>query len=211
MKNEIEKYMKGTTTVGIVCSDGVIIGADTRATMGTFISTPDIRKVHKIDGNLGMTIAGAVGDAQELIRIIKAQNEIYKMNENRSMSPKSAASLFSIILQNNKMMPYYVQLLIAGMDGDEPQIYNLDPLGGYTEETKFTVTGSGSEVAIGYLEDSYKKGISTKDGIRNVAKALSIAIRRNSATGDGMIIAVINKSGYTEYSGKDLEKFLAAK
>jgi proteasome beta subunit len=208
---EITKYMKGTTTVGIVCSDGVVIGADTRATMGTFISTPDIRKVHKIDNTLGMTIAGGVGDAQELIRIMKAQNEIYKMNENRPMSPKSAASLLSIILQQNKMYPYYVQLIVAGVDGDEPQIYNLDPLGGYTEEKNFTVTGSGSEVAIGYLEDAYKKGMSTKDAVKSAAKALAIAIKRNSATGDGMIIAAITKTGYTEYTGKDLEKFLGAK
>ncbi|MDE1870805.1 MAG: archaeal proteasome endopeptidase complex subunit beta [Candidatus Micrarchaeota archaeon] len=211
MRNEIGKYMKGTTTIGVVCSDGVVIGADTRATMGTFISNSDVRKVFKIDSTIGMTIAGAVGDAQDIVRIIRAQNEIYKMNENRPMSPKSAASLLSIILQQNKMMPYYVQLLVAGMDGDEPQIYTLDPLGGNTEEYKFTVTGSGSEVAIGYLEESYKKGVTTKEAIKNVARALAIAIKRNSATGDGMVIAAITKYGYTEYTGKDLEKALAAK
>jgi proteasome beta subunit len=210
-KNEISKHLKGTTTVGIVCSDGVVIGADTRATMGDFIANPEVRKVHKIDTNLAMTIAGAVGDAQELIRILKAQNEIYKMNEGRAMAPKSANSLLSIILQGNKMVPYYVQLIVAGVDGDEPQMYNLDPLGGYTEEKNFTVTGSGSEVAIGYLEDSYRKGISTKDAIKMVARALTMAMRRNSATGDGTIIASITKSGYTEYSGKELEKALGAK
>src|SRR5271155_496302 len=159
MKNEMNKYMKGTTTVGMVCSDGVVIGADTRATMGTYISNSDVRKVFKIDSTLGMTVAGGVGDAQDLVRIIKAQNELYKMNENRPMSPKSTASLLSIILQQNKMYPYYVQLLVAGMDDNEPQVYILDPLGGNIEETKFTVTGSGTEVAIGYLEDSYKKGV----------------------------------------------------
>ena len=83
-KNEISKHLKGTTTVGMVCSDGVVIGADTRATMGDFIANTEVRKVYKIDNNLAMTIAGGVGDAQELIRIIKAQNEIYKMNENTS-------------------------------------------------------------------------------------------------------------------------------
>ncbi len=210
-KNEIEKHFKGTTTVGIICSDGVVIGADTRATMGDFIASPEVRKVHRIDANLALTIAGGVGDAQELIRILKAQNEIYKMNEGHSMSPKSANSLLSIILQANKMVPYYVQLIVAGVDGEEPQMYNLDPLGGYTEEKNFTVTGSGSEVAIGYLEDSFKKGTSTKDAIRIVARALAMAMKRNSATGDGMIIAAMTKSGYAEYSGKELEKALGAK
>ncbi|MCL4374089.1 MAG: proteasome subunit beta [Candidatus Marsarchaeota archaeon] len=205
------KIMKGTTTVGMICSDGIVIGADTRATMDTFISTSEAKKVWKISDNLGMTIAGAVGDAQELIRIIKAQSDLYKMNEGRPMSPKAAASLLSIILQENKMMPFYVQLIVAGMDGDVPQLYDMDPLGGYTENTKFTATGSGSLTALGYIEDMYKKGLTTKEAVKGIARALSIAMRRDSATGDNMIIAAITKEGYAEYAGKDLEKALAGK
>jgi proteasome beta subunit len=169
-----------------------------------------VRKVFKIDSNMGMTVAGGVGDAQEILRILKAQNELYKMSENRQMSPKSATSLLSIILQQNKMMPFWVQLLVGGLDGAEPQLYSLDPGGGYLEETSYTATGSGTEPVIGYLEDTYKKGISTKDGIKMAAKALSIAIKRNSATGGNMIITTITKAGFAEYTGKDLEKFLAA-
>ena len=211
-QTERDKYLKGTTTVGMVCADGVVIGADTRATAGTFIASTEVRKVWKIDNNLGMTIAGAVGDAQELIRVLKAQNEIYKMNENKSMSPKSASSLLSIILQQNKMMPFYVELIVADRgENDEPQVYSLDPIGGYMSETKFYSTGSGSLTALGYLEEMYKKGLSTKDAIRGIARALAIAMKRDSATGNGMIIASITKNGYTEYSDKELEKFLSTK
>jgi proteasome beta subunit len=211
VKIDSEKYMKGTTTIGVICSDGVVIGADTRATMGDYVANSEVRKIFKIDNNLGMTVAGGVGDAQEIIRIIKAQNEMYKMNENRPMSPKSTASLLSIILQQNKMMPYYVMLIVGGLEGDDPQIYSIDPLGGATEESNFTVTGSGTEVAIGYIEDSYKKGLTTKDAIKIVARALSIAKKRVSSTGDSMMIATITKTGYMEYNGKDLEKMLGAK
>ncbi len=207
-KLDYSKIMKGTTTIGMICSDGVVIGADTRATMDTFISTSEAKKVWKISDNLGMTIAGAVGDAQELIRILKAQSELYKMSEGRPMSPKAAASLLSIILQENKMIPFYVQLIVAGMDGDTPQLYDMDPLGGYTEDTKFTATGSGSLTALGYIEDMYKKGLTTKDAIKGVARALSIAMRRDAATGDNMVIATITKEGYTEYTSKDLEKII---
>ncbi len=208
---ERKKYLKGTTTVGIVCTDGVVVGADSRATGGYFIASQDVRKVYKIDANLAMTIAGAVGDAQELIRVLKAQNEIYKMNEDRSLSPKSATSLLSIILQGNKMMPYEVQLMIAGMDGEEPQLYNIDAIGGYVEEAKFSATGSGSLTAMGYLEDMYKKGVTTKDAIKGVARALGIALRRDAATGGTPLIAVMTKNGYTEYTGKDLEKIAGPK
>ncbi|MCL4403653.1 MAG: archaeal proteasome endopeptidase complex subunit beta [Candidatus Marsarchaeota archaeon] len=209
MKSKLMEVMKGTTTVGIVCSDGVIIGADRRATMGTFIASKETRKVFKIDETLGMTVAGSVGDAQELVRLLKANNEIYKMSENKPFSPKSATTLLSIMLQQNKMMPYYVQLIIGGIDMEgEPGLYSLDPLGGYSEESMYTATGSGTELALGYLEDSYKKNITTKEAVRLAARALSIATSRDSAVGDGMIIAVINKSGYTEYKDKELDKFL---
>lgn len=211
INEQYEKYFKGTTTVGLICSDGVVIGADTRVTAGDLISNTEGRKVWKIDDTLGMTIAGGVGDAQELIRIIKAQNEIYKMNENRPMSPKSATSLLSIILQQNKMYPFYVLLIVAGVDGDKPQLYSLDPVGGISEDSRFTATGSGMEFALGYLEEMYKKTITTKEGLKIAAKALSIAMKRSSATGDNMIITSITKNNYTEYSGKEVEKLLIAK
>jgi proteasome beta subunit len=204
-----EKMMKGTTTVGIVCSDGVVMGCDSRATMGdTFISSTVARKIFRIDENLAITVAGGVGDAEELIRIMKAQNEMYKMNEGRSLSPKSAASLLSIILQENKMMPYYVQIIVGGIGDQGPQLHSLDMLGGVTEEPQFTSTGSGSITALGYLEDAYKKGAATKDVIKDVAKAISIAMRRDSATGNNILIATITKDGYKEYTGKEVEKLL---
>lgn len=211
MKNDQYKYMKGTTTIAVVCNDGVVLGADTRETMGDWIANTEVKKIYKIDNTIGMTFAGGAGDGQEIVRLLKAQNEIYKMNENRPMSPKAAASLLSIILQQNKMYPYYVLLIVAGVDGDEPQAFMLDPVGGWNSESRFLVTGSGMEVAAGYLEDAYKKGISTKDAIKIVARALALAAKRVSSTGDSMWIATIGKSGYVEYSAKDLEKMIGAK
>ena len=206
-----KEFMKGTTTIGLICSDGVVVGADSRATMDTFIASTEARKVWKIDENVAMTIAGGVGDAEALIRIIKAQNEIYKMDERKPLSPKSATSLLSIILQDNKMMPFYVQLIVAGIDGSKPELYNLDPLGGYTVESKFTATGSGSITALGYLENVYSEDLSIKDGIKIVHKALTTAMKRDSATGNSILVASITKSGYTEYTDKDLEKAIASK
>ena len=134
------------------------------------------------------------------------------MNESRPMSPKSAATLLSIILQENKMMPFYVQLIVAGVDDDNKgYVYNLDALGGFTEE-KFTSTGSGSLTALGYLEETYKPTLTIKDGIKVAARALSIAMRRDSATGNNITVASITKAnGYVEYTGKDLEKATAQK
>ena len=106
-KNEISAAIKkGTTTVGIVCRDGVVMGADSRATMDTFIASSEAIKVYKIDDGLGMTIAGGVGDAEYLVKFLKVQNEFYKMNEGKPLSPASASSLLSLLLQENKFAPY---------------------------------------------------------------------------------------------------------
>ena len=99
-----------------------------------------------------------MGDAQALIRIIRAQNEIYKMNEGSPLTPRAATSLLSIILQDNKMFPYYVQLIVGGMDGDKVGLYSLDPYGGSGEESNICATGSGTEVAMGYLEKRLQEG-----------------------------------------------------
>lgn len=209
-KDFAENVMKGTTTVGVICNDGVVMGADTRATMDTFIASSEAIKVNRIDDNLGLTIAGGVGDAEYITKLLKAQNELYKMSEGRPLSPKSATSLLSLILQENKYMPYIVQLIVGGINREGPEIYNLDPFGGYTKESKFTATGSGSPVALGYLEEIYNKSMSTQEMVKHAVKALRIAMKRDSATGDHVNVIAITKSGYKEYSQEEIEKITKA-
>ena len=112
-KEFYEKIKSGTTTIGIICKDGVVMAADARATMDTFISSSEAVKVYCLNDNLGMTIAGGVGDAEYLVKLIKMQNELYRMSENKQLSPTSATSILSLILQENKMMPFMVQLLLG--------------------------------------------------------------------------------------------------
>lgn len=203
-----EAVKKGTTTVGIVCSDGVVMGADSRATMDTFISSSEALKVHYINEGLAMTIAGGVGDAEYLVKLLKMQDEIYTMEEKKYLTPTSATSLISLILQENKMFPYLVQLVLGGINKNSFEIYNIDPVGGYTKESKFTSTGSGSLTALGYLESIYDGNITTQEAARHVAKALKIAMKRDSATGDGTKIIAITKKGFKDYSKEEMEKLL---
>jgi proteasome beta subunit len=207
-KREISAtIMKGTTTVGVVCGDGVVMGADSRATADTFIASSEAIKVYKIDDGLGLTIAGVVGDAAYLVKFLKVQNEFYKMNEGKALSPAAAASLLSLLLQENKFAPYIVQLIVGGI-GKTPELYNIDPYGGSIKETKFSSTGSGSLVALGYLESIYGPALSAQDAARHVAKALAIAMKRDSATGDGMKLIAITKKGFKEYSKDEIDRLL---
>lgn len=204
-----EAVKKGTTTIGIICSDGVAMGADARATMDTFISSSEAVKVHKINDGLAMTIAGGVGDAEYLVKLTKMQDELYNMEEKRPLNPTSATSILSIILQENKMFPYLVQLLLGGMNKNTPELYNIDPVGGYTKESKFTATGSGSLTALGYVEGIYDSNLTTAEAVKHIAKALKIAMKRDSATGDGTRIVAITKKGFKEYTKEEIEKLSA--
>ena len=205
-KDYSDKILKGTTTIGVVCSDGIVLGADSRASADTFLASNEAIKINRIDEALGITIAGGVGDAEYLIKLMKAQNELYKMNEGKPLSPTSATSLLSLILQENKMFPYYVQLLVGGLNSGTPELYSLDPFGGYIRETKFMSTGSGSPVALGYLEDIYRKEKTAQEVTKHVAKALKIAMKRDTATGDRIHIVTITKSGYKEYSQSEVDE-----
>lgn len=201
-----ESMMKGTTTVAIVCSDGVVMGADSRATMDTFIASSEAIKIFKIDDSLAMTVAGAVGDALYLVKQLKIQNELYKMNEGKALSPQAASSLLSIILQETKYMPYLVQLIVGGVGNGIPEVYDIDAFGGSIKEPTFTSTGSGSPTALGYLESVYQPSISTQEGLKYAARALAMAMKRDAATGDHMRIFAITKKGTKEYSREDIEK-----
>ncbi len=205
-----EKMKKGTTTVGLVCDEGVVMGADSRATMDTFIATQEAVKVYKINDTLAMTIAGGVGDAEYLIKMVSAQDQIYTMEEKKNLSPKAATSLLSIVLQENKMYPFMVQLIMGGFTNGNPEIYDMDPLGGYTKESNYTSTGSGSLTALGYLKSVYQEKMSIQEGVKHVAKALSIAMKRDSATGGNMRIVSITKKGYKEYTKDEIEKLSKA-
>lgn len=198
---------KGTTTVGLVGKDGVVLAADMRASMGYFIANKEAEKIHKIDDQLGMTIAGSVGDAQALVRWMQAELRLYTLQNGKHMPVKSAATLLSNIMFQQKFFPYMVQLLLAGIDDNGPAIYNLDPIGGVTTE-KYTSTGSGSPVAYGVLEGRYKDGMSVEELLPIAAKAINIAMKRDAATGDGINLVSITSKGYKKYSKEEIESLL---
>ncbi len=197
----------GTTTVGMVCSDGIVMASDRRATMGYFIANKDIQKIYQIDDNLSMTIAGGVGDAQALIRLMSAEASLYKFKHGKPIPVKSAASLLSNMLHNYRFYPFYVQLLIGGFDGEKAEVFSIDAVGGLTGE-KYVSTGSGSPIAYGLLEELYKDGGSVKDNLRAAGKAIAAAMKRDAATGEHVDLISITKAGFKRYERAEVEKML---
>ena len=200
-----DQIKKGTTTCALTCTDGVALAADTRASAGFFIADRHVMKIQKVDKHLGMTIAGGVADAQNLVDIMRYNANIYRLTNRELMPIKSAARLCSNVLFNQRFYPYYVQIILAGYDNKVGgQIYNIDLFGSMTSE-KFISTGSGSPVAYGYLESEFKDNLSVNESYRIAIQAIAAAIRRNAGTGDNINAVIIDKDGYRELSKEKKE------
>lgn len=205
-----EKVNKGTTTVGLVCDQGVVMATEMRATMGNLISHKSTKKLFKIDDQLGLTVAGLVGDAQTLARMLRAEADLYKTKRGINMSVKAGATLLSNIMNARRMMPYMVQLLIGGVDRDGGHIFSLDAAGGAIPDD-FVTTGSGSPFVYGVLEDHYEAGLSVDEGTDLAVRALHSAMSRDSASGDGIALTQITESaGYQEVEPSDIQDRLEA-
>ena len=192
-KPEIRKT--GTTTVGLICKDGVVLAAEKKSTMGYLVASKETEKILPIADHIAMTIAGVSGDAQTLARYMKAELKLFEIQNQRKISVKGACILLSNILQGSKFFPYYVQLILAGFD-DGPKIFSLDAVGGWEEEKKFFSTGSGSPIALGVLEDSYKDNLTVEEGKKIALRAIKAATERDIASGGkGADVAVITKEG----------------
>lgn len=208
MHENIEKLaLKGTTTVGVVCTDGVILSSDTRVTMGYFVAHKQGKKIYQIDDHIGMTISGGVADAQYVVEMLKVNAKLYKLNNGRPMPINAAARLVSNILFSARG-GLMAQILVGGVDSTGPHVFSLDPLGSLLEE-KCVATGSGSPIAYGVLEDKFKEGSTIEEVLPVVVRAVDSAMKRDIASGDNYDIALITKDGYRSLSTEEKKKILA--
>jgi proteasome beta subunit len=199
--------LKGTTTVGVVCEDGVILGSDSRVTMGYYVAHKHGKKVYQIDEHLAMTIAGSVADAQKAVDILTTNARLYRINLGRPLPVSSAARLLSNLLFSVRG-GLMAQVLVGGVDDLGSHVFSIDPFGSLTEE-KCVSTGSGSPVAYGILEDKYREGAAIKEMLPVIVKAVNAAMKRDSASGDSFNIAVIDSKGYRELGEKEKKQLLA--
>jgi proteasome beta subunit len=195
----------GTTTLGMVCKDGVVVATETRATMGTLIAHKATRKLYPIDNHLALATAGLVGDLQVLARYLSAEANLYRLKRDQKIPVKSAATLMSNILNQRKFFPYYVQLIIGGFDETGGHVFSLDAAGGAIPD-KYTAGGSGSPYVFGVLEDTYKEDLTTDQGVDIAIRAITAAKNRDSASGGKINIAIINKDGFKEITEDEIKK-----
>lgn len=204
--NNIEQQLaKGTTTVAVKCKDCAILVADMRASMGTLVASDHAKKVHRLNDYSAITIAGLVSDAQYIIDIMQAQIRLFELDRKRRPKTSMIANLVKNMLygQYRQYFPFYVQLMVGGWDQTGPHIFSFDMAGSISEDDWMS-TGSGSPLAIGVLEAMYEKDMTEKEGMKLALKAMKSAIKRDTATGDGIRAVVIDSKGFRELSKEDI-------
>ena len=195
MKNLVKKT--GTTTVGIVCKDGVVVAAEKKATMGYLVASKEAKKIFALNDRIMLTTAGLSADNDSLVRVLKAEIKLYELQHKKRISVGAAATLLSNILYSGRwtFIPYMVQLIIAGID-EKPRLYDLDAYGAKEEQTTFFATGSGSPFALGVLEAGYNKDISVKEAKELAIKAIKSAVERDIGSGGNAIdIGIVTEKG----------------
>jgi proteasome beta subunit len=197
-----EGLSTGTTTVGLVCKDCIIMAADRRATAGTLIADKTIEKVKPVTKQIVATTAGSVSDLQLLLKYLTAELKLKRMRTGREATVREAANLlnswvYSLIRQSGGVAHF----LIGGFD-DKPQLFDVYPDGSTLEQAEYVTSGSGSVFALGVLESQYRKGMSQDEGVQLIIKAINASIARDSASGNGIDVYVIDKAGVRKAASK---------
>ncbi|SDX86552.1 archaeal proteasome endopeptidase complex subunit beta [Halobellus clavatus] len=195
----------GTTTVGLKTEDGVVLATDMRASLGRMVSSKDVQKVEEIHPRGALTIAGSVSAAQSLISSIRAEVRLYEARRGEDMSMQALSTLMGNFLRSGAF--YIVQPILGGVDDDGPHIYSIDPAGSILEE-EYTVTGSGSQYALGVLEQEYNEDLSLEEAKSVAARAIKSAVERDLASGNGINVCVVTEDGVEVTRHKDFDEVL---
>jgi len=194
-------WVPGATTVGVVCQNGVILASEKRVSYGYLVVSKGGKKVFKITDHIGAACAGLVSDMQILVREVEAYANLFSLDVGRSISVRSSAKLMSNLLFGRRLAPLITQTIVGGIDEEEASLYVLDILGSVIPD-KYAVVGSGTEIAMGVIEEGYKEDLTMEEAKDLVVRAIKSAISRDIMSGDGIDFLLITKDGTREESMK---------
>jgi len=194
-------FIPGATTIGAVCSDGVILASEKRVSYGYLVMSRVGKKVFKVTDRIGAACAGLVSDMQILIREVEAYANLFRLDASRPMAVKSAAKVMSNLLFSRRLFPLITQTIVGGIDEEGASLYVLDVLGSVIPD-KYAAVGSGAEIALGVLEQGYKDNLTVEEARDLVTRAIKSAVSRDVMSGDGVDFLFITNEGVSEESMK---------
>ena len=193
-------YMPGATAVGITFDGGVVFASEKRIAYGNFLVSKTTKKTFTLTDKVGTSVAGLVADMQILVLQIKALAKIRKMELKRDVPQNSIAKMMSNMMYERRFFPLLTQVIVGGVV-DKPSIFTLDPLGSVLPDD-YAAVGTGAEMALGVLDHQFKANMPEKEAVDLAVKSVKAATMRDSFSGDGIDVLVINKSGSREFTEK---------
>ena len=184
-----------TTIVGINCKDGVVLSSDKRASKGFFIGSKETQKILPVDETIAVAIAGQVSDAEYLVNAIRAERKLVTLQRGYPLSVKETSKLISNVAYNGmkNYQPYFAEFIVAGVDATGPHVFISDMSGAVSPE-EYVSTGSGSPIAYGVLESTYKKDLSIEEAKSIASSAVKAAMERDPGSGNGIDVVAIPSS-----------------
>jgi len=200
LKPNTKNLETGTTTVGIVARDAVVLATDRRVTAGYYIAHRKGRKIWKIDDHVAATMSGGVADVQKILEALTLQAMDYKIRTGLPIPIRTLANYASVVMFSSRPYIFIAHMILGGVTNAEgPVLYTIDWYGSVTEEHRFASTGSGSPTAFGVLEDGYRDGIDVDDAIKLGIRAVKAAMMHDPASGEGVDVIIITpRDGYKE-------------
>ena len=193
----MEGLKTGTTTLGIICKDGIVMAADKRATAGNFIAAKDVEKVLQLTENVALTFAGSVSDVQIFMKLLRSELNLRNIKSNRMSTIKEAANLSARMVYEGARQYFssMTHILLGGYDKMGTHLYEIYADGSIMEVKDFISSGSGSPMVFGILENSYKDTLTVKEAEELAVRAISASIQRDSASGNGIDVLIVSKDG----------------
>lgn len=181
-----------TTIVGLRTKYGVILGSDRRASKGFFIGSKITQKIMRIDETLAVAVAGQLSDAEHIIKVAKAERKLIELRRGFPLTVKESARLIANLAYSGlkNYQPYFVELIVAGVDNEGGHVFVADMSGAITGE-EFAASGSGAPIAYGVLENLYQSAMTNEQAKEIAERAVSAAMERDPGSGNGIDVLII--------------------
>ncbi|MCX6803305.1 MAG: archaeal proteasome endopeptidase complex subunit alpha [Candidatus Diapherotrites archaeon] len=199
---------QGTTGVGLICADGVILAAD-KSIQSRLVIPESIEKIFKIDENIAVVSAGLVGDARRLVGIARRQAQdnrvVYSEKIQVETMAKEIAETKQAFTQYGGLRPFGVAFIIGGLDEKGPKIFETEPSGALAEYKAIAI-GRNREKAMELFEKEYKENLSVPEAINLAYRAIEKSMPEKEKISVARIeFAVVDKNGFRHLSDKELK------
>jgi len=194
----------GTTIVGMVCKDAVVLGADTRATTGPIVADKNCEKIHYLAPNMYCCGAGTAADTESVTSLISSKLALLRLNTQRQSRVVSALTML-----RRHLYPYQghigAYLILGGYDINGPQLYMIHAHGS-SDQLPYATMGSGSLAAVSILETNYKENMDVEDAVNLVRSAIRAGVMNDMGSGGHIDIVIVRRDGIEKRRNVELPK-----